>query len=584
MVLKLLDGPIPSPLSEALRTCRKHFVGVALFSALMNALYIAPTLYMMQVYDRVVPTEGRLTLLYLTAVVAFALATLAALEAVRGRLLILASLRLDRELGGSILTRLMSRLAPGGTQQGMRDFDTVRSALTGPAALAIIDAPWTPFYALVAFLIHPALGALTVVGGVLLVWLALANEKATRARQQQASQAQALAYAAQEAAAGNGETVKALGMGANLRRRQLTDRSRGLDMAAKAQFTGGRYAAGTKFVRLFLQSAALGLGAWLAVERQISSGSIIAASVLLSRALQPVEQLVGSWTVVGQARNAMNNLLRLFSGQERDRALTNLPVPRGAITIEQAAVRAPDQKSLVLRGVSLRVEPGQVVGVIGPSGAGKTTLAKLATGAVIPDAGVVRLDGANMLDWNPDRLGRHIGYLPQDSGLMAGTIRDNIARFEGEGPATIEQIDAAVIAAARAAGVHEMILQLPQGYDTLLGLGGRGLSAGQAQRVALARALYRDPVLLILDEPNSALDSEGEAALATAVRGARDRGAAVIIIAHRASILTSADRLILMVDGRVERDGPREEIIRDMATRPGASPRPSAVGRTGTNA
>ena len=580
--MKLLDGPIPGALSEAVRTCREHFIGVALFSALMNILYIAPTLYMMQVYDRVVPTEGRLTLLYLTAVVAFALATLAALEAVRGRLLILASLRLDRVLGGPILTRLMGRLAPGGTQQGMRDFDTVRAALTGPASLAIIDAPWTPFYALVAFLIHPALGALTLVGGVVLVWLALANEKATRARQQEASQAQAVAYAAQEAAAGNSETVKALGMGANLRRRQLTDRSRGLDLAAKAQFTGGRYAAATKFARLFLQSAALGLGAWLAVERQISSGSIIAASVLLSRALQPVEQLVGSWTVVGQARNAMNNLLRLFAGQERDRAVTNLPSPRGVLSIEQAAVRAPDQKGLVLRGVSLQVDPGQVIGVIGPSGAGKTTLAKLATGAVTPDAGVVRLDGANMLDWSADRLGRYIGYLPQDSGLMSGTIRDNIARFEGLGPATGEEIDAAVITAAQAAGVHEMILQLPQGYDTPLGLGGRGLSAGQAQRIALARALYRDPVLLILDEPNSALDSEGEAALATAVRGAQQRGAAVIIVAHRASILSSADRLVLMIDGRVERDGPRDEVMREMAARAAAPRRPGAVGRTGT--
>ncbi|PVM87120.1 type I secretion system permease/ATPase [Caulobacter endophyticus] len=581
--MKLLDGPIPSVLADAVRTCRRHFVGVALFSALMNILYIAPTIYMMQVYDRVVPTEGRLTLLYLTGVVAFALATLAALEAVRGRLLILASLRLDRVLGGPILTRLMSRLGPATTQQGMRDFDTVRAALTGPAALAVIDAPWTPFYALVAFLIHPALGALTVAGGVLLVWLALANEKATRTRQQDAAQAQAVAYAVQEASASNAETVRALGMGRNLRERQLSERSRGLDLVAKAQFTGGRYAAATKFVRLFLQSAALGLGAWLAVERQISAGSIIAASVLLSRALQPVEQLVGSWTVVGQARNAMNNLLRLFSEADAGRGGTQLPPPRGVLSLEQASVRAPGQSALLLRGVTMRVEPGEIVGVIGPSGAGKTTLAKLAAGAISPDAGLVRLDGANLLDWTADRLGRHVGYLPQDSGLMAGTIRDNIARFEvADEERNAEAIDTAVIAAAQTAGVHELILQLPRGYDTVLGLGGRGLSAGQAQRIALARALYRDPVLIVLDEPNSALDAEGEAALAAAVRLVRKRGGAVIIVAHRAAILSSADRLVLLVEGRVERDGPREEVMKEMAQRASAVKRAPVVSRTGS--
>jgi ATP-binding cassette subfamily C protein len=373
----------------------------------------------------------------------------------------------------------------------------------------------------------------------------------------------------------------------------LADRRTGLDLSAKAQFTGGGYAAATRFTRMFLQSAALGLGAWLAVEKQISAGAIIAASVLLSRALQPVEQVVGAWTVVGQARGALNNLIKLFPNKGMEVSGTRLPTPTGALALEQVAVRAPGEGPILLRGVSLRLSPGEVLGIIGPSGAGKTTLARLAAGAITPDAGTVRLDGANMTDWDGDRLGRHIGYVPQDSALIAGSIKDNISRFavwasEGEADTKdqagngIAAIDAAVVAAAQAAGVHELILRLPSGYDTVLGAGGRGLSAGQAQRVALARALYGDPSLLVLDEPNSALDADGELALNQAILAAKSRGAAVMIVAHRTGILNIADRLLVLREGQVERIGPRAEVVAQMAAannppRPSGAPNPTAT-------
>ena len=576
--MKFLDAPLPPPLVAALRACRPHLMAAAVFSAFINLLLLAPTIYMMQVYDRVVPTEGRLTLLYLTLVVAFALATQTALESVRARLLTLAGLRLDRLLAGGILQKLMSAMAPGSSAQGMREFDIVRQALSGPVAIAAFDIPWTPIYVLVAFMIHPALGAMTIVGGAVLVVLAVFNERATRTRAREAFIAQAQAYASQEAAAANGEVVRSLGMRGALRERQLADRRSGLDLTAKAQFTGGRYSAATKFTRMFLQSAALGLGAWLAVDKQISAGAIIAASVLMSRALQPIEQLVGSWGVVGQVRGALNNLVKLFPPTRGlDISGTQLPAPTGALALEQVAVRAPGEGPVLLRGVSFRLTPGEILGVIGPSGAGKTTLARVAAAAIAPDAGTVRLDGANLVDWDGDRLGRYIGYVPQDSGLLAGSIKDNISRFAiwvGGDPAIV---DADVVAAAQGAGVHELILRLPKGYDTMLGAGGRGLSAGQAQRVALARALYGEPTLLILDEPNSALDADGEAALNNAILAAKARGAAILIVAHRTGILNVADRLMVLREGQIEMLGPRAEVVAKMAEAAKAASKPAST-------
>lgn len=570
--MKFLNIDLPEPLAGAFRACRPHFIGIAVFSGLLNILFLAPSIYMMQVYNRVMPTSGLVTLFFLTIVVAFSLITLALLDAVRARLLVRASLRLDRLIAGPLLEKLMARTAPGAPIQGMREFDVLRQAMTGQVALGVIDAPWTPLYVVIAFMLHPALGLMTIIGGAILVGLAIWNERSTRGKAQAAQQAASAGYSAQEATAVNADIVRAMGMRGPLRERQLVDRRAGLGLMGEAQFIGTGFSSATKFARLFLQSAALGVGAWLAVERQISAGAVIAGSILMSRALQPVEMVVGSWSVVVQAQTALKTLVAIFSGAEAETPRTQLPAPKGALRFEKVMQRAPGSDALVIKGISFALQPGEALGVVGASGAGKTTLARLAVGALSPDQGVVRLDGANLADWDPDRLGAYIGYLPQDSALIAGSVRDNISRFaiwRGESP---ESIDAKAVAAAKAAGVHDLILRLPKGYDTVLSHGGRGLSAGQSQRIALARALYDDPPFLVLDEPNSALDSEGEGALAKAIVDAKARGASIIIIAHRTGVLAAADLLMVLRDGLIEKLGPRAEVLAAMtAPRPPAS-------------
>ena len=569
-------------MEAAFKECRRHIMSAAFFSALVNLLYLAPSLYMLQVYDRVVPTQGVLTLVYLTFIIAFALAVLAALEAVRSRLMVLAGMRLDRILSGDILGRLMAQSRPMNTAQAMREFDGLRAAISGPAALAFMDAPWTPIYVIVAFMIHPALGIMTIVAGILLFGLALLNERATKPALMKAQQANAAAYASQEGAAQNGEVVRSLGMRRSVIARHLEERGIGQSLQAEAQFKGGQFGAYTKFFRLFLQSATLNLDAYLAIKGEISAGSIIAASILLSRALQPVEQLVGGWTQVIQARGALNTLSELFDKTKPlDVDRTQLPTPMGAVELDRVVVRAQGREELVLKAVSLKISPGESLGIVGSSGAGKTTLARVIAGALAPDQGIVRMDGANYTDWDADALAEHIGYLPQDPSLMSGTVKDNISRFAAWRGMPIEKIDQLAVDAATKAGVHDLILKLPKGYDTPLAPGGRGLSAGQAQRVALARALFGDPTLLILDEPNSALDAEGEASLLRSIQGAKARGATVLIVAHRTGILAGVDRLLVMRDGAIERLGPREEVLAKLAGKPSPQPQPNVIDMKG---
>jgi len=555
---------------NALTAIRRHMMFAAVFSALVNILYLSPTIYMLQIYDRVIPTGGELTLVFITLVIFLALATLAMLDALRSRLLVRAGMALDQRFGAEVLSRQMTARLEGGAPrafQAMRDFDQVRQTLSGPAALALFDAPWIPVYLLFCFLLHPALGTLTLVGGGILTGLAILNERATKTGLQKAQEVSVRAYAVQEAAASQGEVVRALGMRQALIARQLAERSQAIEMQARAQFTGGLYSGAIKFFRLFLQSLALGLGAYLAVERQISAGAVIAASVLLSRALQPIEQVVGSWANIVQARGAYDGLVELFKGMPSEQPRTQLPAPKGALEVERVAVRAPGRQDVILKGVSFAVAPGEIVGLMGPSGSGKTTLARVAAGALTPEAGAVRIDAADLKDWDPERLARHVGYVPQDPGLFGGSVRDNISRFEGWNGVDAEEVDHHAVAAAQAAGVHEMILRLPQGYDTVLGLGGKGLSAGQSQRIALARALYRDPHLLVLDEPNSNLDAEGETALLKAIAAAKARGAAILLVAHRSGVLGIADKLLLLRDGAVEMFGPKEQVIAKLTKR-----------------
>jgi len=361
----------------------------------------------------------------------------------------------------------------------------------------------------------------------------------------------------------NSQTVRALGMSGRMVERQLGARRQGLDKFAESQFFGTRIAATSRFFRLFVQSAALGLGALLAIEGYISSGAIIASSILLSRALQPIEALIGGFPALNNARSALKRLADTLGGAGPTRIYTQLPAPVGKIQAEGVGVRGPDGQP-VLYGVSFDVAPGEMLGIIGPSGSGKTTLAKVLAGAIAAEAGTVRVDGAQLADWDPDQLGRHIGYVPQEPTLFEGTIKENIARFDAGG----SDVDERAVAAAQAAGVHDLILKLPHGYDTKLGPLGRGLSSGQAQRIALARAVYGDPVILILDEPNAFLDAEGEETLMKTITHALERNCSVVVIAHRRGVLEKAHRLLVLEGGRPRMLGPAAEVAARLAAPP----------------
>ena len=547
-------------LRGALRKCRSHVIGVSVFSGLLNLLFIVPMLYMLQVYDRVVPTRGGGTLLILTAVLLAGLGTLAALDWIRSRLLVRASLRLEHELAGPLLDAMLARheqSLDAVARQPMRQFDALRQSLTGPMLLAICDAPWAPFYIIVAALIHPALGLLVLAGGATLAVIAWSNERATGNRLRRANDAAARAYASQEQVIASAENVRALGMRAAMVQRHISERSAMIGLQTRASFASGGYVVASKFLRLALQSLALGLGAWLAIQDSISAGSIFAASFLAGRALGPIEQLLSAWPSLVRARGAYRQLSGLLETAPST-TLTVLPEPQGRIDVEQVTVgRSPETR--ILSAISFSLQPGEVVTVLGPSGAGKSTLMRVIAGAIRPDAGLVRVDGARLADWDSDRLGSLMGYLPQSVSLFAGTVKENIARFASD--ADPAEIDEQVVAAASAALAHEMILRLPNGYDTMLGWQGQGVSAGQAQRIALARALFREPPLLLLDEPNAHLDAEGEAQLLRTIAAAKARGAAVVMIAHRTSVLAVSDKILLLRDGSVEAFGPRDDVI-----------------------
>ena len=558
---ELLFG-LPRPvgaMEAALAACRRHFVAVIGFSALLNLLFIVPMLYMLQVYDRVVPTRGATTLFFLTIILLFGLGTLALLDLVRSRLMVRGSVRLNRFLADALLDTSLSRqdrTLEAVSRQSMREFDALRQALSGPALLALADAPWSPIYILICFLIHPWLGLLVFVGAAILAVIAILNQRATSKRLEQANEAAAKTYAGQEQVLVSAENVRALGMRRAIVQRHLADRAQMIELQTEASLAGGSYVTVSKFLRLALQSLALGAGAWLAIDDKISVGAIFAASFLAGRALQPVDQLLASWPVVIRARTAYVKLNEMLSAREAEIMLTQLPDPKGRIDAEGIWVAEPNGQGAILSNISFSVEPGEVIAVAGPSGAGKSTLLRVLAGAARADRGTVRIDGAKQADWDPERLGGFIGFLPQDTSLLAGTVKENIARFQ-YGP----EVDADAIAAAQAANAHEMILRLQGGYETFLGWGGKGLSAGQAQRIGIARALYRNPPVVLLDEPNAHLDMFGETQLVQTLQDLKERGAAVIVVAHRAGILAAVDKILVLRDGRMEAYGPRDEIM-----------------------
>ncbi len=557
-------APPTEIIASALRACRKHFVAVAAFSALLNLLFLVPMLYMLQVYDRVIPTRGSLTLLFLTVVLLFGLISLALLDYVRSRLLVRASIRLDRRLSGIVLDTTLARrdrTFDAVARQAMREFDTLRQALTGPAIIALCDAPWSPIYILVCFLIHPLIGVLVLVGAIALAIVAIRNQRATSEPLKRANEAASRAYASQEQVLAGAENVRALGMRQAMVRRHLSERDSMMTEQTAASFAASLYVTMSKFLRLALQSLALGVGAWLAIHNSVSAGAVFAASFLAGRALQPVEQTLSTWRSIVQAKTAYENLNGLLAARESEIALTQLPAPKGRLDVAQLWVANVAGDGAILANISFQLVPGEIIAVVGPSGAGKSTFLRMLAGAGRPDRGIIRIDHANMLDWDPEKLAPYIGFLPQDVSLFAGTVKENIARFQDASVADLREIDAKAIAAAKFCQAHELILELPNGYDSRLGWGGRGLSAGQAQRIGLARALYGDPPIVLLDEPNAHLDATGEGQLIETLRALKARKAGVLVVAHRMGILTAVDKILVLRAGQVEAFGTRDEII-----------------------
>lgn len=553
-----------SELAAALWSLRRIFLIAGGFSFVINMTLLVPALYMLQIYDRVLSSRNESTLLMLTLVVVGLYAVMAGLEWVRSRLLVRAGSMLDAQMNARVYTAAFeANLRRAGTNAGqaINDLTNVRQFVTGNGLFAFFDAPWFPIYLAVIFLIHPWLGLLSVAGAVLLMALTLANEWATRGP---LSQANTVAIQSANDATNNlrnAEVIEAMGMLSNLRRRWYVKYQDVISLQGMASDRAGTITSITKFVRIALQSLVLALGALLVIDGQathVTPGGMIMASILMGRALAPVEMLIGVWKQLISSRSAyerLESLLKEFPAREKGMAL---PPPRGHLTVENVMAAAPGTQVAILKGVSLALEPGEVLGVIGPTAAGKSTLARLLVGVWPAAAGKVRLDGADVYTWNKQHLGAYIGYLPQDVELFGGTIAENIARF-GE-------IDSdKVIEATRQAGVHEMILRFPKGYDTPIGIGGSFLSGGQRQRIALARALYGAPPFVVLDEPNSNLDDGGEAALVQAVLAQKAAGRTLIVITHRTNILSAVDKLLLLRDGVVQAFGPRQQVLEALA-------------------
>ena len=546
-----LERPrIDTPMGQALTCALGVLKRVAFFSFFINLLTLTSSIYMMQVYDRVLGSRSGPTLLYLTLFAGACLATLAALEVVRSRLLVRLGTRFDAQLSGLVFMRT---LTAGRSGQGLRDLDQLRTFLTGPHILSLLDAPWMPIYIGLVYLLHPWLGHVALVGGVLLFLLALWNERDTREPIGEAGKQMAASTQFAEVSARNAEAVRAMGMLPGLTALWRKRHDLGIGLQGVASDRAGNVAAVAKALRFFLQIAILGVGAWLVIQQECTGGVMIASSIIMGRGLAPVEAAIGGWRGFLQARESYGRLLKGFGTDAADAPTMPLPKPDGKLVFEGVSGGPPDLRKFTVQGLSFSLEPGVVLGITGPSAAGKSTLARLAVGVWRPGAGVVRLDGANIADWNREDVGPHIGYLPQDIELFPGTVAENIARFGA--------VDAdRVVDAAQLAGAHQVILELPQGYDTPIGPAGVNLSGGQRQRIGLARAFYGRPPLIVLDEPTSNLDAEGEGAVRQAMEALRGQST-MIVIAHRPAVLGGTDQLMVVFKGQIANFGPTSEVM-----------------------
>ncbi|EKE44206.1 type I secretion system ATPase [Oceaniovalibus guishaninsula JLT2003] len=543
---------------------RALFWAVGLFSLFVNLLMLTGPIYMLQVYDRVLGSRSEETLLALTVLLAFLFLIMGLLDFARGRILARIGARFQARLDRRVFAAMVRRnaVAPESDQgqNHLRDLESVQRLLSAPVLTALFDMPWTPIFLFAIFVFHPWLGMLAVTGGGILIGVAVLNQLTTSGPVARANQAGARAERMSEQIRSEAEMVRSLGMQEATFGRWNKLRDASLDETIRASDLGGGYSVGTKTFRLFLQSAMLGLGAYLVLQGQMTAGGIIAGSILLGRALAPVDLALGQWQLIQRAQQGWNSLARLLSTVPVEPPRTSLPRPRALLSVNQVTIIPPGQQQASVRLVSFEVAPGEAVGIIGPSGSGKSTLARAITGVWRVSGGKIRLDGAALDQYEPDVLGRHIGYLPQRVQLFDGTIAQNIARLREDAA------DADIVKAAQMAAAHEMILRLPDGYDTQVSAAGGRLSGGQVQRIGLARAMFGDPVLLVLDEPNSNLDNEGTIALNRAMEQVKATGGAILIMAHRPSAIETCEKLLVLDQGMRRAFGQRDEVLRDMVS------------------
>ena len=552
---------ISEDIKGALKASKKGIYAAGFFSLFINLLMLTAPLYMLQVYDRVVASRSLETLLFLTIIMLFMFAVMGVLEWVRSRLLVRISNQLDQYLSQRVYSAMfeLGIQSPNHrTSQSLNDLTSLRQFLTGNGLIAFFDVPWMPIYIGVLFLFHPAFGWFAIAAAIILLCIAVLNERTTKKLLTEANGENVKAQNLATSNLRNAEVLHAMGMLPNIMGRWHQQHQAFLEKQTEASDKAGIYTNLSKVLRMIFQSSILGLGAYYVVLNEMSAGMMIAGSILLGRALAPLDLMINSWSGFNNARAAHGRLGELLTAIPADQRNMQLPSPQGRVTIENLLVVPPAAKTPALSGVNIDVLSGEQIGIVGPSAAGKSTLARAMLGIWPPRSGAVRIDGAEIQHYNSDELGPHIGYLPQDIELFNGSVSENIARFN--------DVDAdRVVAAAKKAGVHELILRLPEAYDTIIGADSGALSGGQRQRIGLARALYNSPKVIVLDEPNSNLDEEGEVALANTMRILKQEGATVFVISHRSSILRNIDKLLVMRDGKVQFFGPRDEVMKKLA-------------------
>ncbi|HZT27889.1 MAG TPA: type I secretion system permease/ATPase [Pseudolabrys sp.] len=568
----------PSELGLALKACRGAFIGTGLISGMSNILTLTGSFFMLEVYDRVLPSRSMPTLVGLVVLVMFLYGALGVLDALRGRILGRIGIALDETLSGRVYDTLVQLpLRIGGRSEGnqpLRDLDSIRAYLSTLGPVALFDLPWIPLYLAICFAFHPLIGVTALVGAIILIVLTLFTEVLLRAPNKAAAEAAITRNSLAEASRRNAEALTAMGMAGRMAQRWSEANRKYMANQGRAADVSGGFGAVSKVLRMMLQSGVMAVGAYLVIHEEASGGIIIASSILSARALAPVDLAIANWKGFVTARLAWHRLTALLAALPARAKPMALQPPSHRLVVEQISGAPPGVQKVVVQDVAFKLEAGQGLGIIGPSGSGKSSLARMLVGVWQPLRGHVRLDGAALDQWSPDALGVHIGYLPQDVELLAGTVAQNIARFEAQPD------HEAVIAAAKAVGVHDMIVRLPSGYETQVGEHGTALSTGQAQRVALARAVYRDPFLVVLDEPNSHLDSEGDEALTRAILGVRERKGIVIVIAHRPSAIAGVDQILVMNQGKAQALGPKDEVL-SKVLRPQQLSQPLKVVPTG---